>query len=93
MFDPVRLAADLEALLDGNLDAAAVRGKYEPLASLDESGGIWSNLEHYLADGDIRARDERYRAMQDDEMRKLIGLLRSGAGRGQLEAIHFLGRT
>jgi hypothetical protein len=51
------------------------------------------NLEHYLADSDIRARDPEYRAMQNGQLLKLIGLLREGAPIVELRRVNFLGRA
>jgi len=39
---------------------------------------VMANVEHYLADADIRARDERYRTMQEAALASLISALRSG---------------
>jgi len=50
---------------------------------------IWPNLEHYLADNDIRKRDPAYRA-QDAEMEKLVRLLRARAPDVELAKVTFL---
>jgi hypothetical protein len=42
------------------------------------AGTILCHVELYLADADVRSRDESYRAMQDAEMRRLIAMLRFG---------------
>jgi hypothetical protein len=39
---------------------------------------VLCQVEHYLADSDIRRSDSGYRAMQDGEMQKLISTLGSG---------------
>ena len=86
------LANDLESLAAGTVAEATFRDKYaaESPAVLRI---IWPNLEHYLADADIRRRDPSYRAMQDAEMAKLVRLLRAGASDAELAKIHFLGRS
>lgn len=86
-----RLADDLESLLTGSLSELEVRRKY---AAADAASGvpkeIWANLEHYLADADVRERDFRYRGFQAVEMKKLVGLLRTGASDSELKKISFL---
>jgi hypothetical protein len=54
---------------------------------------IWDNLQHYLDDADIRALDESHRAMQDNELRKLIQLVREDAPAAQLRGVSFLTAT
>lgn len=54
---------------------------------------IWPNLEHYLADLDIRERDPGYLTMQDTEMQKLVRLLRAGAPVMDLANVTFLGHS
>jgi hypothetical protein len=54
---------------------------------------IWGNLEHYLADADIRARDPEYRAMQNGELLKQIRLLQEAAPITQLQRVNFLRRA
>lgn len=94
MADRLELAADLEQLVTGALTAQAFRDKWESRwASMTGLGRIWAYLEHYLGDGDIRDKDAWYNAMQNDEMSKLIALLREDAPAEALERIHFLGRT
>jgi len=65
------LADDLESLRAGQLSEGEFRAKYERRAAPAVVRTIWPNLEHYLSDGDIRARDPGYRAMQDIELTKL----------------------
>lgn len=90
MIDNESLAADLEALLFGTLNEEEFRQRYTPQAASPALDAIWGNLEHYLSDGDIRARDSSYRDMQDGELRKLIQLLRHGAPMAQIRRINFL---
>jgi hypothetical protein len=87
------LANDLESLAAGPVSEADFRDKYAAAESPAVLRIIWPNLEHYLADADIRRRDPSYRAMQDAEMAKLVRLLRVGASDVELAKIHFLGRS
>ena len=83
-------ADDLESLRAGILSVGEFRAKYEWNATPAVARAIWSNLEHYLSDGDIRARDPAYRAMQDTELTKLVRLVRIGAPDSELTTITFL---
>ena len=85
------LADLLEAVLQGDGDLNRL---------MNDSGmhGIefdacYHNLWHYLLDADIRSRDPDYAAMQNEEMSKLIALLRQGASVEDLSKIHFLGKS
>jgi hypothetical protein len=89
--DANRLADYLESLRSGTLLASEFREKCQAPAAPDLLNVIWPNVEHYLADFDIRERDLDYRAMQDAEMEKLVRLLRAGAPDAELAKIHFLG--
>jgi hypothetical protein len=93
MTDRISIAADLEALLSGTLNAAAFLAKHKVGNYSDVRDAIWENLHHYLDDADIRARDESYRQMQDTELGKLIRLLRENAPLADLRRITFLSRT
>jgi hypothetical protein len=84
------LADDLEWLRTGKLSVAEFRAKYEWNAAPAVARAIWPSLEHYLSDGDIRARDPVYRAMQDAELIKLARLVRIGAPDSELTTITFL---
>ena len=86
-----RLVDDLQSLLTGGFSELEFRTKY-PAASAapDLPNEIWASLEHYLTDADIRNRDARYRALQDAEMEKLIGLLRVGGSDSELIKVTFL---
>ena len=88
-----RLADDLESLLAGRVAADDLWSRWEDHLDSALLDAVGENLDHYLADADIRARDAEYRAMQDAEMRKLVILLRAGAPDSDLEKIHFLGRS
>jgi hypothetical protein len=91
--DRSSLAADLEALLEGALTEEDFRLMYQsgPTSTLVDA--ILGNLEHYLADADIRGRDPEYRAMQNGELLKLIRLLREDAPMAQLQRVNFLRRA
>jgi hypothetical protein len=82
-----RLAAQLQGALAGSCSLPALlagAGAEEPLAS------CFHGLQHFVADADIRAKDQDYRQMQEGEMRKLIELLLSGAAPEQLRKVSFL---
>ena len=65
MFDAADLASDLEALLVGKLAEDHFRRRYQTQLASQLLDAIWGNLEHYLADAEIRAKDVGYRMMQD----------------------------
>jgi hypothetical protein len=73
-----RLAETLELLLQDKLTPAEFRTRHPIQETSDELGSILANVEHFLADADIRIRDRDYRAMQEAKMRELISSLRSG---------------
>jgi hypothetical protein len=85
--------------LASRLEGILVRGEALDLL-LDEPGPLlealhpcFHGLQHYLAVEDIRAKDEKYRQMQDNEMRLLIRLLRTGAEPSRVGKISFLSPT
>jgi hypothetical protein len=88
--DISRLADDLEALRTGGLSGLEFRANWQVNVVPGPPSVIWPNLEHYLADTDIRERDPAYRAMQDAEMDKLVRLLRAGAPDVELVKVTFL---
>lgn len=90
MADVAGLASDLEALMLGELTEEDFRRRYRSELTSPLLDAIWGNLEHYLADADIRAKDADYRAMQDGEMLKLIQLLRGDAPLAELQRVNFL---
>jgi hypothetical protein len=51
---------------------------------------VLANVEHYLADADIRNSDEQYRKMQETQMHGLIATLLRGAPRDELLSFSFL---
>jgi hypothetical protein len=83
------LAQDLQAVLEGTVRLEWIledRCRHQgPLAA------CFHGLQHFLADHDIRMKDDEYRRMQEDEMRELIRLLRAGADDATLGRITFLG--
>jgi hypothetical protein len=93
MNEHTSVAVDLEALLSGELTASDFRSNYKRSSDSVVLNAVWDNLLHYLDDADIRARDESYRDMQDDELRKLIKLLRGQAPVADLRRISFLAET
>lgn len=86
-----RLADRLESVLAGTEDLAALLR--DPITFDPSLEHCWANLHHFLSDEDIRAKDPEYRTMQESEMRKLIGLLRSDASPEKLRYVTFLGRS
>jgi hypothetical protein len=71
-----QFANDLERHLHGTVDAHFIREQYGNADNLDISA-LMSSIEHFFSDSDIRAKDTTYRKMQEEEMIKLIKLLRS----------------
>jgi hypothetical protein len=90
--EAAQLAQDLSRLRAGDMTEREFRKAWQRSGSalLD---AIWGSLEHYLADGDIRAKDGAYREMQDRELTKLIRLLRDGSSAKALRSITFLGSS
>lgn len=88
--DVSRLADDLESLRTGRLTDREFRANWQVAEVSGLPSVIWPNLEHYLADIDIRERDPAYRAMQDAEMEKLVRLLRARAPDVELAKVTFL---
>ncbi|OAI56784.1 hypothetical protein AYO49_03585 [Verrucomicrobiaceae bacterium SCGC AG-212-N21] len=84
------LAQDLELLGSGTLSAEGFRARYKSSQSAVATA-VWPYVEHFLADDDIRARDDEYRTMQETELAKLVSLLRAGAPESELRQITFLG--
>ncbi|MFG6460395.1 hypothetical protein ACG04Q_02350 [Roseateles sp. DXS20W] len=82
-----QLAAALEEVLAGKRDLAKLLDGLPFSDVLDNCMHLW----HFASDGDIREKDVTYRNMQEDEMRKLIKLLRSDVPINTLRQVHFLG--
>jgi hypothetical protein len=51
---------------------------------------VVANVMHFVADDDIRRRDDGYRRMQEDRMRGLIRALKRGAPQDELRRFSFL---
>jgi hypothetical protein len=90
--------AQNEALAN-RLEGVLVRSEALDLL-LEEPGPLsealrpcFHGLQHYLADEDIRAKDEKYRQIQENEMLLLIRLLRTGAEPSRIRSISFLSPT
>ena len=87
-----QLVADLEALQAGWLAPSDLWLRH-PIAGMSgDLEQVLCNLEHYLADGDIRERDPEYRRFQDAEFQKLINHLRAGRLQGAA-AVNFVNVT
>ena len=74
----LHFADDLELLLSGRLLPEAFESRYRAHAKSQAFAELMDAVAHFLADADIRSRDTEYRAMQEDEMRRLISCLRAG---------------
>ena len=72
------LADQLEELLLGRMTSFEFEAKYRGVDLPPLIEHLMSSIEHFLSDSDIRARDTKYRAMQEGEMRRLIECLRTG---------------
>jgi len=89
--ESIGLADTLELLLQGNLTPVEFRRRH-PIQKTDkELEPVLANIEHFFADADIRARDQKYSAMQEAEMARLISALRSGDV-DTARRVHFLGQ-
>lgn len=69
---------DLEALLHKKIDEEEIRHRYWKESAHKDILEIMQYVEHFLSDADIRERDPEYTSMQEQEMRKLINLIRKG---------------
>jgi len=72
-----RLIADLEGLLHGSVSVDEFRRRHSIVSETGVTYSLLCNIEHYLADFDIRRKDFAYREIQDTELEKLIAALRS----------------
>jgi hypothetical protein len=86
------LIADLKGLLKGKLSREDFRRN---LARHPRhiSDLIVGNIDHFLDDGDIRARDPKYKKMQERELQKLISLLEGNGSEEKIRKISFLAPT
>ena len=85
------LANALEALLLGFLTEEQFRRQNPTRTAGRDLEPVLANIEHFLADADIRARDPGYKAMQEGALSKVITALRSGDVK-LARHISFLGR-
>lgn len=85
------LANDLERHLHGTVDAEFIRDQYGNTNNSDIAT-LMCSIEHFLSDSDIRGKEINYRKMQEEEMTKLIKLLRSG-GINDAKRISFLQKS
>jgi hypothetical protein len=83
--------SDLRGLASGHLGEGEFRARYMRVDGPGFLAHVWDGLEHFLADADIRAKDDGYREMQEEELGRLIDLLRAEAPAEQLRRITFLG--
>lgn len=83
------LIDDLEGLLVGHLSSTEFETRHPIRNVSGHLEAILCNLQHYLADADIRERDSDYKAFQDAELRKLVAHLRAGRV-DQASRINFL---
>jgi len=88
-------ADDLELLLDNRLDPKKFRTKYERKweAKSDNIYDTLANVYHFLSDFDIHEKDPQYKKMQENEMKKLISLIRKGSSIKDMLKISFLGES
>jgi hypothetical protein len=73
------LAERLDALRRGRISCESFRMEHDELFAQLDLEAVFVNLQHYLADEDIRQRDSVYRQMQESELDRLIALLQSAA--------------
>ena len=84
----LNLASDLDDYLKGTIQDDIILRTYFSDTDKDIKT-ITANLGQFFDDTDIREKDDTYRAMQENEMKKLIHLLRLGQ-LDQAKKINFL---
>jgi len=74
-----QLVAVLKDLREGRLECDDARRNIvrEPDFDFPNAAEVYSLLNHYWDDQDLRLHDEAYRSMQDDELDKLIDRLQN----------------
>jgi hypothetical protein len=87
-----RLAELLEPALVDSLNWSGISLPSLPVELHEDVRDVLANVDHFVADSDIRSRDTAYRSMQEEQMRQLIAALRLGASRDELLSFSFLGR-
>lgn len=83
------LADQLERFAAGAITEPQLRAWCTPHASSFPVSLLWPEIERYLGDADVRARDRGHDAMQDSTLRQLITLLRHGASATELSRVSF----
>jgi hypothetical protein len=94
--EPAEFIEALEAMANGELSCRSFRDKYytsESHVDLSKIPNLLGGLSHYLDDENWRKKDQWQREMQNEELRKLIVLMKNGASEVELQKIHFLGKT
>ena len=88
----LNLAADLNDYLEDRIGDEAILERYFTGEIDPRLKTIKDNLGQYLDDYDRRLKDEEYKEMQKEEMRKVIHLLRLGKIK-EANKINFLYET
>jgi hypothetical protein len=73
-----QLADALNAVMRGDVSADDFRRQFPVGAVGPQLEPVLINVEHFLADADIRGRDVSYKEKQERSMTRLIAALRSG---------------
>ncbi|QDF76949.1 MULTISPECIES: hypothetical protein [Shewanella] len=70
----------LSAMHEDNMDCGIAQMLFEKLdwSKMPEVEDVFGNLYHYWHDEDIREKEEEYKLMQENELGKLISLLKHG---------------
>jgi hypothetical protein len=89
----LELADALESVGREELDVERVIQNFRDHVTDPIIDVVLANLWHFAADADIRAEDTEYREMQLAELRKLVTLLRTAAGRDEIALVTFLGTS
>ena len=89
----LKLADDLERFFKGEITLEQFRAQHNLANSMNETTTeLVTHIEQYLVDADVRMEDAAYAEMQEAELVKLIGWLRSGNLTRALE-VDFLAAT
>ena len=86
--ESLKLLAD--ALATRPVDSIGDFGARLPPSLHPDAADVFANVAHVVADADIRAKDVKYKEMQEKHMRGLIDALRRGASRQELLRFDFL---
>jgi len=83
--ESLNLIADtLEKIRSSSKREAAALVDGLPAQLHPDARAVLANVEHYIADYDIRRRDETYRRVQEQDLEGLILALRRGDSREEL---------